>query len=98
MRIADIYRRLAQKHALLGDRKQTLENLQKALFHAHQHDNLPKEEQHFTSLFVSEATDDPSCSTKNYTETETERIQAHMSHTCYDFIRDDPNFTALLEK
>lgn len=65
--IADIYRRLAQNHALLGNRKETLENLQKALFHAYQHDDLPKEEQHFTSIWVSEAASDPSHSAKNYT-------------------------------
>ena len=98
-RIAYIWSRIAVIHAGQGRKSETLGALEKAFEHAHASDTIPKIEQHYTSPFVSAATYDPSKTSKNYTCTETQLVLGWIRENGkYDFIRDDPDFKALIKK
>ena len=75
----------------------TLDELKKALDHAKCYDNLPKCEQHFTSIFVKSATCDASKTSTNYTGTLEDDIRNHMKNSVFDFIREDAEFLSLGE-
>ena len=94
-RISDIYYYVAAANANLLNKHETLENLKKALEHVGKYDNQPYGEQYYTAAFVCATCSDRSKTSKNYTETYTELIREYMKNTCFDFIRDDPEFMAL---
>ncbi|MBQ7827468.1 MAG: helix-turn-helix transcriptional regulator [Clostridia bacterium] len=96
-RISRLHFHLAQACAILGLRDDVISNLKEALYHARMFDNQEPGEHHYTSIFVCEATYDRSNSSKNYTETHEELIRSGMNHNTFDFIRDDPEFVALME-
>ncbi len=87
---------LARDYAELKKREKVLEHLEKAFYHAQSHDRLPEGETHFSCLFLSEATSDPSQSTKNYDCSFSELIRRHTDRSCFDFLREDETFLALL--
>ena len=97
-RIADIYANLASIYASLGDKAKTMENLRLSLKHAAAYDAMPAGEQKFTSLFIDRATSNTEAVGKNYTETDVGlRKRMMRERSVFDFIRDDPEFIALLE-
>ena len=96
-RIVSIYILLAKSYAKLEKRENTIDSLRKALYHAKCYDNLPKCEQHFTSIFVKSATCDASKTSTNYTGTLEDDIRNHMKNSVFDFIREDAEFLALGE-
>ncbi len=97
-RISSIYHNLAIRHAELGHRDETLENLRLAKFHADAFDNLEPEEKNYTSIFVNRATSDASKSTKNYTETNAGLIRRDLENDSrYDFLREDEEFIEFMK-
>lgn len=96
-RIAYIYSCIACKYAERILKKETLDAMEKALEQARTSDTLPKRRQHYTSSFVSAASSDPSKTSKNYTETETQLVLRRMEFGGeFDFLREDPDFIALI--
>ena len=97
-RVADIYQHLAKVYASLGDREHTLDSLRHMFIHSGKYDSRPSGERNYTSIFVSLATDDSSKSTKDFAGTFTEQRKNSISgDSDFDFIRDDPEFVALME-
>lgn len=82
---------LAKNYAILGKRDETIAALKKAVTHSNAYDAIPIGEQNYTSLFVNAAG-----SVKPFPEDNTEWIRNFLTNDCFDFIRDDPEFTALL--
>jgi len=98
-RIAYIYSCIACKYAERKLKKETLDAMEKSLEHARASDTLPKREQHFTSSFVSAASSDPSKTSKNYTETETQLVLRRTKNGGeFDFLREDTDFLALIDR
>lgn len=96
--LADINSYIASMHAGNKEKRETLEAVEKALYHAQIYDTLPDIEQNFTSAFVSAAKSDSSKTLKNYTETHTEIILKRIRHKEFDFLCDDPEFTDLIKR
>lgn len=96
-RISDLYFYLAKACAILGLRDEVISNLKKSLHHARSFDDIEPGEQHFTSIYVCEATSDSAGTTKNYSETHEELIHKWMKDSILDFVRNDPEFIALTE-
>lgn len=82
---------LAKNYALLGRRDETLAALRKAMQHAKAYDSLPIGEQQYTSLFVREAG-----SANPFPNDNTEWNRNFLAQDCFDFLRGDPEFIALL--
>ena len=91
-RIQKIYLALAMGYAKLKKSAETIEALRKAMYHAKCYDNLPREEQHYTSVFVNASTSDASKHTKNYTFTNEEDVIRFSKIKAFDFVRDDLKF------
>lgn len=98
IRVADIYSYIASMRAGNGEKKETLEALERALEHAHKSDTLPPKEQKYTSIFVCNASSDPSKCSKNYTESHTQLVLNRTKQKEFDFIRNDPEYLALKEE
>lgn len=96
-RISRLHFHLAQACAILGLRDDVISILKDALHHAKMADEQVPGEQHYTSIYVCEATSDISKSSKNYTDTNEEVIRSRMNHHAFDPFRDDPEFIALME-
>lgn len=92
-RIQKIYLTLAMSYAKLHKSAETIDALKKALYHAKCYDDLPKEELHYTSIFVNAATSDASGFTKNYTFTNTDDVMRISKLKIFDFVRDDLDFS-----
>ncbi len=88
---------LARDYAVLQNREKALEHLEKAFYHARKHDGLPEGEQRFTCLFLSEATSDTSQSAQNYEYSFSELVRRAAQRSCFDFLREDEAFLALLK-
>lgn len=95
-RIADIYSFLASAYATKQQKAEVLENLKLAISHAEKADAQPWEEQNFTSLFVQKAASGAKGTSKNYTQTTLEVIRDRTKKACFDFIRGEAEFVALL--
>ena len=85
-------------HAGNKEKKETLEAVEKALYHARKNDTLQLKNQNFTSVFVSSASCDPNRFTKNYTETHTQIILKRLKHKEFEFLQNDPAFIELMQK
>ena len=97
-RISSLYHNLAIRHAELGHRDETLENLRLAKFHADAFDSLEPKEKNYTSIFVNCATSDASKSTKNYTETNAGLIRRDLENDSrYNFLREDEEFIEFMK-
>ena len=96
-RLAFIHSRLARCYAKKQNKDKTIENLKQAYYHARKYDEIP-EKTNYTSIFFSSVEFVSSETTKNYTETNTELFLNTLNEKCYDFIRDDEEFKALLNK
>lgn len=94
-RIYYLYKDIARLSARLGRREDVLEALKMAKKHAVQFDNRPEGKVYFTSPFVLHAYSDSAGCTKNYTESDYELFLNNLKDSCFDFIRDDPEFIAL---
>ena len=95
-RITKIYEYMAYEYAKLGDRDNTIESLRLAMKHAKASDNVPEGVSRYTSVLVSEATEDPGTFTKNYTDTTVDILKMRMGYKGFDFVRDDPEFLEIL--
>ena len=91
-RIQKIYLALAMSYAKMQKADQTIEALKKAFHHAKAFDNLPKEELHYTSIFVNAATSDASGFTKNYTFTNADDVTRISRLKIFDFVRNELDF------
>ena len=91
-RIQKIYLALAKSYAKMKKSNKTIEALQKALYHAKCYDDLPKEELHYTSIFVNAATSDASGFTKNYTFTNADDVMRFSKLKMFDFVRNELDF------
>ena len=97
-RIAFIHTYLARSYAKKQNKDKTIENLKQAYYHARKYDEIPKKINNYTSMFFSSVEFVSSKTAKNYTETDTELFLNSLYEKCYDFIRDDEEFKALLNK
>ncbi len=95
-RISDIYQAITNIYSIKQRKKETLEALEKALYHAHAYDTLPEGEHHYTSIFVRAATFDKSKVATNTTETQLEWV-LNFAHTI-TFLQNDPEFTDLIKR
>ncbi len=95
-RLSDIYRAIAEIHAIKQRKKETLEALEKALFHAQAYDTLPEGEQHYTSVFVKAATFDKSKTATNTTQTQLEWTLNYAKSIA--FLQNDPKLLELIQK
>ena len=91
-RIQKIYLTLAMSYAKMQKADKTIEALKKAFHHAKSYDDLPKEELHYTSIFVNAATSDASGFTKNYTFTNTDDVIRFSRLKIFDFVRNELDF------
>lgn len=91
-RIQKIYLALAMSYANLQKPSETIDALKKAMYHAKCYDNLPKEELHYTSIFVNAATSDASGFTKNYTFTNADSVIKISKLKVFDFVRKHLDF------
>ena len=96
-RIANIHSSLAKSYAKEQNKEKTLENLQKAYYHANKYDNLP-ELTNYTSIFFSMLDDGSARVSKNYTDTNTQLFLNTLKDNCYDFVREEESFKKLLSK
>lgn len=90
-RMAWLSYQLAKNYAILQKREETLFHLQQSAFHARAFDELPFGEQTYTSVFVRFAT-----SNKDFPTDKLDTLRSSLQNACFDFVRDDPAFTALL--
>lgn len=96
VRLQTIFSTLAKLYASQKKREETIETLKKALYHAKMSENCPEGEQHFTSTFIRAVTSDASKSTKNYSDTCTDKIKEMMKFDkAFDFLRNDEAFIVL---
>lgn len=95
VRLRDVHQMLARLYMKADDREAALSHLEAAMEHAKKSEARTGE-QNYTAAFVAKAVDDASCSTKNYTDTDTQLVRGHMEDPVYDPIRKDPRFLALL--
>ena len=91
-RIQKIYIILAMSYAKLRKNSETVEALNNAMYHARSFDNLPKEELHYTSVFVNATTSNALEFTKNYTFTSVEEVTRFTKLKIFDFVRDSLDF------
>ena len=96
-RVSDIHRYLSRSYAQERNKEKTIENLKQAYYHSNKYDTMPELEK-FTSIFFSALNSGSSMITKNYTQTHTQLLLKSLDDSCYDFIRDDEEFKALLNK
>ena len=83
-----------------GDAENTLVHLSKAADHAIAYDTL-EDGINYTALLVNRLQHKRSSTCKNYTENDSRLLLKRLSHTRYDFVRDNPAFLeiqACLEK
>ncbi len=88
-RLQKIYQILANAHAELGHRTETVEAIRQALYHAEQYDAQPAEERHYTSVFVSAMSENAGGTTKNFTESNAEIVRMWMKSKRFDFVRGE---------
>ena len=94
-RVGEIHDNLARRYAKMGNREKTLEHLRLAFFHAAAFDNIPfGVESYFTSMFVSAA----SSNRGDYPSIVKSIKHDFETADCFDFIRDDPEFVALMDE
>ena len=79
-------------YAKLRKNSETVEALNNAMYHARSFDNLPKEELHYTSVFVNATTSNALEFTKNYTFTSVEEVTRFTKLKIFDFVRDSLDF------
>ena len=96
-RIANIYSSLAKSYAKEQNKEKTLENLQRACYHADKYDNLP-ELTNYTSIFFSMLDDGSARVSKNYTETNAQLFLNTLNDSCYDFVREEEIFKEIQSK
>ena len=94
-RVTKIYEMLARAYGKLGKEEETIDALKSALYHAKCFDTLPKDEQHYTSIFVNAASSDASKFSKNYTESDIDTVKEFMKSKVFDFLRHDERFLSL---
>ena len=97
-RIADIYKIIAKEYAKLGKAEDSLQALKKAKYHCQQYDTLPKGELHFTCPWLDHTTTNRDKSTKNYEETDYELFKQSLIDSCFDFVRNKPEFADLMKE
>ncbi|MBQ8577348.1 MAG: helix-turn-helix transcriptional regulator [Clostridia bacterium] len=95
-RLSALHSSIAGNYAVLGDRENTLFHAKAAMEHARAYDNLPDGVQHYTVPALSLAYSDASQSSKNYKETDTQLLLAKFAEPWYDFLREDPEFRAIV--
>lgn len=92
-RIGNHHDGLARLYAKLGNRDEALHHIRLALEHAKAYDAIPEGEHAYTSLPTRAA----SCN-KGEERSLTERaLRDFRPDPCFDFLRDDPEFIALME-
>ena len=98
-RIAEIYQHLSGDYAALGRREDTLRCIRSAFEHADAFDLLPEagDERPYTAPWVAAAVFDSAGTSRNYTETYRELVRRSLERPCFDFLRGDPAFDALVE-
>ena len=97
-RISDIYFYTAKTYAVMKNRKETLNAIEKMLFHAQLYDTLPEKEVHYTSSFIRESTFDAKKTSKNVTDSQTCSALKLLLQKEFDFIRNDEEYISLTEK
>ncbi len=94
-RISRIYKLLARHYACLRNRDEVITSLKMALKHAQLSDEQPAGEQYYTSIFLRDITSNAGKTSKNYSDTDVQYVLWFMEEEIFDFVRDDPEFTAL---
>lgn len=96
-RLAETHTTLAGNYAILGDREHTLSHLVQAYHHAVAYESQESGEVHYTVPWLTSAYADRARSTKSAPVTQTEQLKHALNHDCYDFLRRDPDFTAIVD-
>ena len=96
-RLADIYFFIARIRAERKNRQETLDAIEKMLFHAHSYDLLPPGEVHYTSRFLRSAVFDAGKTSRNYSGSLTGESLNRIRQKEFDFLQNDPGFLALTE-
>jgi transcriptional regulator with XRE-family HTH domain len=96
--LQDIYFYIARIQAGRKNKKEAIDAIEKMLFHAHSYDLLPPGEKHYTSSFISAATSNIAFTSKNYSGTNISLALNLINQKEFDFIRNDPDYLALVEK
>ena len=96
-RLSEAHTTLANNYAILGNREKALANLTAAMHHAISYESQEPGEVHYTAPWLSHAYADCAKSSKSAPITQTEQIKNALTHTRYDFLRDDPDFIAIVQ-
>lgn len=97
-RLADIYFYIAKIQAGRKNKKDTLDAIEKMLFHARSYDLLPPGEKHYTSKFINATTSNIANTSKNYSGSNICLVLNLMNQKEFDFIRNDSDYLALIKK
>jgi len=97
-RIADIYFYIAKIQAGRKNKKDTIDAIEKMLYHARSYDLLPQGERHYTSRFISATTSNIANTSKNYSDSHIFCVLNLLNQTDFDFIRNDSDYLALMEE
>ena len=96
-RLAETHTTLANNYAILGSREKAIENLSAALHHATAYESQEMGEVYYTVPWLSHAYADCAKSSKSAPITQTDQFKNALSHQWYDFLRDDPDFIAIVQ-
>lgn len=91
-RIDDIYNALVYSYAQLQNRDKVMENLYLVKKHAVAYDSVYDNSGNYTGVFLDRLTYDFSQSSKKTEQTAIDEIKSILTNSCFDFIRDDPEF------
>ena len=94
-RIAEIYDNLSQMYAAKQDKIKTLEALELTVKHSLLYESIPEGTQYYTSIFAGGTHNNTATST-NSTNTAHDNLKELFAKECFDFIRNDPEFIALI--
>ncbi len=97
-RLADIYFYISKIQAGRKNKKDTIDAIEKMLFHARSYDLLPPGERHYTSEFINATTSNISNTSKNYPESDICLVLNLLNQKEFDFIRNDSDYLTLIKK
>jgi len=96
VRFFEIHSWLAKAYAKKSDKAKALEHLAAAKKHGTLYESVPEGTHNYTSIFANTWWHNKEKTTKNTPNTVYDNLKTLFKEECFGFIRDDPEFTALI--